>query len=999
MENNLRDGGRVAARGFQYQYLRTLESLLDSLELPSAHAIRIEGPTDSSHDVNAIDFDIIDRGKRSLLAAQVKSKSAGSSIHIGEVLSGIIPLIKSQDASSYQLLTNGTPTQSAEQLSVMLAKEASTGSLRTGLAKLLSAAPARLAQVRNLTSDQMVRLTRCRLCFDDRDDSEIRTTLRERLRIYRNSERQGLGDRSAGMLTGYLVAEILRRAADPASAEFEISHLRELLLVDPSQLSRLTGVRDWGVIVGPVPAAPDVARSALLSDIKTALQAPGYPRVTKVALVGLSGIGKSSLAAAYIYDQADSYDCIFWVDAESHESLLGAFGSVLKYLRNLADNGPYGNQAGYIRNEVHIELSRLPGRWLIVFDNITDRRESDTWIPRAGNGDVILTSVDSTARHGSARIMHIGTMSVPESVELLRRRLSLSEAEAEACSSQLSYLAESLSNWPLAIELAAGYMDACGIALDDVDLYLDQLKPAALADDQSLPPGYPRTIAAALQLSINQLRYRGMADGDAAGTASVAIQMLVGAAFTASRQIPVHMLAAAFLMDATEEVAGVWHVDPDFVNLGEAVREIRRFSLVTFDDGVPPIPFGHPLPIVDANRTIAVNTVVQEVIRGEYDAEQDVGWLDNLADHVQRWLLQALELNLFDRAAIIFTHADALSKYLRERDIPGKHIALLYGNLAGAQAAQGNIGTSEDLLHAELAIVNEGLYENYLLEFQCKLMLAQLYANSPHESRSSRTEILMFLAEAFDYLEGTGTDHRDMTVRFCLDIKTVLDRIMADSGKQKEFDSFRQKFDELSRRLGSTPYSELVGSIAVADSLLSEDQPKEAEQLSLHVIEANALTGQYELEARRIYVESLARQRKWTAARGFHDEFRSLFGAADFHATLITKYAHNVGFQAACAWLIERDKEAGDLLTELFLWHVLDDLQSEPAAGTPSRMRLLQAVLSLLADDLGAAHLAMRTVKPSSLYEGSATETHAWRVLWQLTSLAVFRAVYQSITK
>ena len=35
----------------------------------------------------------------------------------------------------------------------------------------------------------------------------------------------------------------------------------------------------------------------------------------------MSGIGKTSLAVGYLLDRADIYDVIFWVDAESEQTL------------------------------------------------------------------------------------------------------------------------------------------------------------------------------------------------------------------------------------------------------------------------------------------------------------------------------------------------------------------------------------------------------------------------------------------------------------------------------------------------------------------------------------------------------------------------------------------------------------------------------------------------------------------------------------------------------
>lgn len=52
------DGGRIAAHGFQYQYLRTLETLLGLLENPAMAAVWIEGHA-SGTSAEKIDFSVV----------------------------------------------------------------------------------------------------------------------------------------------------------------------------------------------------------------------------------------------------------------------------------------------------------------------------------------------------------------------------------------------------------------------------------------------------------------------------------------------------------------------------------------------------------------------------------------------------------------------------------------------------------------------------------------------------------------------------------------------------------------------------------------------------------------------------------------------------------------------------------------------------------------------------------------------------------------------------
>src|SRR5262249_52706807 len=155
-----------------------------------------------------------------------------------------------------------------------------------------------------------------------------------------------------------------------------ITHFRSLLQVDGATLAAALGRRDWGVVVGPLPAAPDVRRADFVDQIRSALplrsEAAAIPQCT---LTGMSGIGKTSLAVSYILDRADIYDVIFWADAEREETLASSFARIFRYLRG--DDASLPEAPAAVRDAVLSELSCVAGRWLLILDNCTDERTAD----------------------------------------------------------------------------------------------------------------------------------------------------------------------------------------------------------------------------------------------------------------------------------------------------------------------------------------------------------------------------------------------------------------------------------------------------------------------------------------------------------------------------------------------------------------------------------------------------------------------------------------------
>ena len=95
------DGGRVAARGFLYQYLRTAEAVLIALTTDDrVHACRVEGdpyPTElGSTDI--VDFDLIDRDGTVLRSVQVKSGAPGAQLSAGDVFTILVRLTARAEA-------------------------------------------------------------------------------------------------------------------------------------------------------------------------------------------------------------------------------------------------------------------------------------------------------------------------------------------------------------------------------------------------------------------------------------------------------------------------------------------------------------------------------------------------------------------------------------------------------------------------------------------------------------------------------------------------------------------------------------------------------------------------------------------------------------------------------------------------------------------------------------------------------------------------------------
>ncbi|MEU9489273.1 hypothetical protein AB0D83_37525 [Streptomyces decoyicus] len=952
------DGGRGAARGFHYQYLRTLERLVAVIDDPEVGCVRVEGPPPGDTAVDKVDFDVVDADGTVREAVQVKSRVAGGSMSGALALGVLLDMLNgSQEAGRYRLLTNARPGVKGERLEEVLAAGLTPHVLLDTLLELFHDAPQRRDQLTRLSVDGRSRLARCRLEFDARDDSEILEELRNGLRGIRNRAHQGLGDSSAGLLTGYLISEIHGRAADMTgeSAAFSVAELRSLILVDAQTLAQSIGTRDWGTIGGKIPAIPDVRRPRLIEPLLAAFPATHQQPTRRATLVGPSGIGKSSAAALYIAERADAYDFIGWIDCETTASTHGSFLRVLDALDpNAARPGAQPDQT---QQAVQRALGRLPGRWLLVFDNVAVMRQAEPWVPTASQGDVIVTTLNAATHLGTGEVVQVSAMERPESVQLLTRRLHLPDAEITPWQAALDRLARELGDWPLALELGAAYLYTCGLGLDQVDHYLTALKLRSYADEEMVPLGYPQTLAAAHTMCIEQIEARirpGTVDA-----AAVAVQMFYAAAYLASHQIPAHLLLAAAISrveDLDAEHHGPVLIPPETVNIGEALRELARFSLIKNDLALPP-SYGETMP--GADRSLSINTVSQELMRerlSRHPAQATA--VDQLAGHMERWLTGPAQLGELERVRVMQSHAEMLLEHIDHLDLPTERAALICGNLAAPYYMQGDVVRAEELYLQELDFLARAGSDNDVLVVQTRFALAAMRIQIHELGSDRRPTLKTTLEEAVAHLEFVlyqaqvwVFEYSKAAMKLAIDSRLLLQGSSVPKDLSPRLALLAEAFTDLESRIEPTPYATQYGALEQAEDCLRNERYAEAEAHCRGLLD-QGVSGPLEVETRRRLVEALAGQAKWDEAIGEVTYWQDDAMAPRLFRHAIVDLIRNVCVSCAAAF----DKgEAGSLrlLDRVVDWPDLDEFIAMGSDADHRAITSARALRDLIRKALG----------------------------------------------
>lgn len=247
---------------------------------------------------------------------------------------------------------------------------------------------------------------------------------------------------------------------------------------------------------------------------------------------GMGGVGKSSICTEYCYRHfPSSYGLVVWLNAESAETLVADYRQLLADLvaddttsaaaASNKDNNN-NNNSNEVIGEVKTRLFRCQVPWLLVFDNLEDRKVLEKFVPRGvtsgSKGYVLVTSrvVELESGSGPSSLV-LGCLSPSESVEMLRRALGSSSSGSSSGASLVEgskeeaaakQICEKLGHLPLALGMAAAYMQRCDVScVEYVDRYVrsEETGRSLLRHQAGRLHDYSLTVASSLALSLKAI--------------------------------------------------------------------------------------------------------------------------------------------------------------------------------------------------------------------------------------------------------------------------------------------------------------------------------------------------------------------------------------------------------------------------------------------------------------------------------------------------------------
>ncbi|MER7534913.1 FxSxx-COOH system tetratricopeptide repeat protein [Streptomyces sp. NPDC097704] len=211
-------------------------------------------------------------------------------------------------------------------------------------------------------------------------------------------------------------------------------------------------------------------------------------------LFGMSGIGKTQIAAEYAHRFSSDYDVVWWVSSDDRNVQRDRFGELAAEL-----NLPVGSEPGERIRAVREALRRGDphSRWLIVFDGWDDTDGANVILPH-GPGHVLVTSRNRAWGDHTHLLEVPGFDRADSTAYLMRRAPHITAPEADE-------VAAEFGDVPLPLVQAAAWL---GESHMEVSEYLHMVREGRISamDEPTGGDGFPQASLTSWSILINRLR-------------------------------------------------------------------------------------------------------------------------------------------------------------------------------------------------------------------------------------------------------------------------------------------------------------------------------------------------------------------------------------------------------------------------------------------------------------------------------------------------------------
>ncbi len=473
-------------------------------------------------------------------------------------------------------------------------------------------------------------------------------------------------------------------------------------------------------------------RSSELHKLHTLLMAGKQVALTQ-AITGLGGIGKTQLALEYAYRHQKSYHDIFWVNADTEESLMASYVLLVDLLHLPEYKEPDQNK---VREAVQHWFRKHTG-WLLILDNMEDLKLLQQFVPTDRQGAVLLTTRRQVTEP-VAQALELELLPENDAILFLLKRtkiLAIDKSLKDASDGDIEAaraITHLLGNLPLALDQAGAYIleTACSFAhyLALFKTYQAQLLQRRIGE--GIPTDHPEAVTTTFRLNFEQVQRRSNAAGE----------LLRFCAFLAPDSIPEEILTA----NASSLGPVLAPVVANAYLLNEAIEALRAYSLIDRDPHT---------------QTLAIHRLVQAVLRDSMASEVQQQWMQRVVLATEA-AYPAPDFANWSTCERFLPHALVCASWIEQAQDVWPKTSLLLVRVGDYLRTRGRYREAEPMLQRALAIAEQEFGANHPNMAGCLCNLAVLYQA---QGKYAQAEPLYQRALAIDGQE-LGANHPQIAV-------------------------------------------------------------------------------------------------------------------------------------------------------------------------------------------------------------------------------------------
>ena len=414
-------------------------------------------------------------------------------------------------------------------------------------------------------------------------------------------------------------------------------------------------------------------REELLIWLHQQFNTPGDVPLSPIALTGLGGIGKTQIALEYAYRYQQEYASLFWMQADSQDTLISFYRTMATVLQLPERDDPDTT----VLSHAVIQWLHMHDRWLLIIDHVTEPE----WIApfvSPSKGHILLTTQRATVGTSVAAHVTVEALSTDLGAVLLLRRAGVrapgegvEQVDSEGNAMAMDIVRD-LGGLPLAIDQAGAYMEETGITLQDYIQLMQQYRNELLRRRGHSAADHPDSVTNTFLLVFALVEQQNAAAAD----------MMQLCTFLASDQIPEEVIIRGVFSREMAHAAAA----ANRLLLDEMFAVLRSYSLFTYDPD---------------HGTFSIHRLVQAVLLDSMSSQQRQVWAGRAVQSVNEVFPDDVHSADYER---YLPHALMCAYWVEQERIVVPEAARLLYKTGSAFAAQKAYIRAESLYRQALSI-------------------------------------------------------------------------------------------------------------------------------------------------------------------------------------------------------------------------------------------------------------------------------------------------------